>query len=269
MFNNFPSYLRLLICLFLSAGAHGGVALYDMMTIPGESRLSAAPVNVALLTAADTVPPSMAPSPKPQQVTPASRNSGQAFASVQTSPKAKVPPAAVTPAARSKGSLPAVAQEQPRADSPVAEMACMAPQDAFLEEASMPSAAIPTAMSGAETAEAPGGQEAAAANALSGSRAKASRDLVDAVPNYSSNPLPEYPPVARRKHWQGVVWLLVDVSDKGLVKELRVEQSCGHSVLDRAASRTVKRWRFTPASRAGIPAASQVRIPVRFRLEDS
>ncbi|MGW8312617.1 MAG: energy transducer TonB [Desulfuromonadales bacterium] len=94
-------------------------------------------------------------------------------------------------------------------------------------------------------------------------------ELVDAIPDYSNNPLPEYPPLARQRQWQGVVWLLVDVSDEGLVENLNVEQSCGHSVLDRAASRAVKNWHFTPARRAGIPTASQVRIPVRFSLEES
>lgn len=94
-------------------------------------------------------------------------------------------------------------------------------------------------------------------------------DLAEAVPNYRSNPLPEYPYLARQRRWQGTVWLLVDVSADGLVNGLRIEQSCGHSVLDRAASRTVQRWRFTPARRGGVPVASRVRIPVRFHLEDS
>jgi len=89
------------------------------------------------------------------------------------------------------------------------------------------------------------------------------------MPNYRNNPLPEYPYIARQRHWEGVVWLLVDVSAKGLVDDVDVEQSCGHRVLDRAASRTVRRWEFTPATRAGMPVESQVRIPVRFSLEDS
>ena len=92
---------------------------------------------------------------------------------------------------------------------------------------------------------------------------------VEAVPRYRSNPLPEYPRLARRKHWQGVVWLLVDVSPDGLVDDLQVEETCGHKLLDRAAERTVKRWQFSPATRGGLPVSSQVRIPVRFRLEDS
>jgi protein TonB len=89
-----------------------------------------------------------------------------------------------------------------------------------------------------------------------------------AIPAYRSNPLPEYPYQARQKRWEGVVWLLVEVSAEGLVDNLRVEQSCGHKILDRAAGQAVQKWRFSPALRAGLPVVSQVRIPVRFRLED-
>jgi protein TonB len=93
--------------------------------------------------------------------------------------------------------------------------------------------------------------------------------LIEAMPNYRNNPLPEYPYIARQRHWQGVVWLLVDVSSKGLVVDVDLESSSGYRVLDRAARRAVKRWQFTPATRAGLPVDSQVRIPVRFSLEDS
>ena len=94
-------------------------------------------------------------------------------------------------------------------------------------------------------------------------------ELTEAMPNYRSNPLPEYPYIARQRRWQGVVWLLVDVSAKGLVDDVALVQSCGYRVLDRAAIKAVKSWEFSPATRAGLPVESQVRIPVRFSLEDS
>ncbi len=103
---------------------------------------------------------------------------------------------------------------------------------------------------------------------LESSALSVSQSLLEAIPNYRSNPLPKYPYLARQRHWEGTVWLLVDVSADGLVDDLRVEQSCGHQVLDRAASRTVRRWQFSPAKRVGLPVSSQVRLPVRFRLED-
>jgi protein TonB len=102
-----------------------------------------------------------------------------------------------------------------------------------------------------------------------GSAGSTGEALVEAMPNYRSNPLPEYPYIARQRHWEGVVWLLVDVSAEGLVDDVDVERSCGYRALDRSARKTVQRWEFTPAMRAGLPVESQVRIPVRFSLEDS
>jgi len=116
-------------------------------------------------------------------------------------------------------------------------------------------------------AELPG--PAGAVASAAGPGPAAAQPATDAVPDYRSNPLPDYPYLARQKRWQGVVWLLVDVTAEGLVADLRIERSCGHGVLDRAARRTVQRWRFSPAKRGGVPTASQVRIPVRFQLEDS
>jgi protein TonB len=154
-----------------------------------------------------------------------------------------------------------------------AEMVCMTPQDVVFDDLpemfsdrqpEAATAAVATAPdevsdSAPQTFE-KGLLDSAALSAYRSS-------LIEAVPNYRSNPLPEYPRLARQKHWEGVVWLLVDVTAEGLVDDLRVEQSCGHKVLDRTARRTVKRWQFSPAQRAGVPVASQVRIPVRFRLE--
>lgn len=91
--------------------------------------------------------------------------------------------------------------------------------------------------------------------------------LTAAIPKKTGNPLPEYPLIAREKNWQGVVWLLVDVSDRGEVVNLVVEKSCGYRALDRSALQAVRQWQFTPAHNIGVPVKSQVRIPVRFQLE--
>ncbi|HKL24785.1 MAG TPA: energy transducer TonB [Desulfuromonadales bacterium] len=93
-------------------------------------------------------------------------------------------------------------------------------------------------------------------------------DFIDARPRYRSNPLPEYPYLARQRHWQGEVWLMVTVSAAGRVEELEVAESSGYGVLDKAALKSVRRWRFFPAEKAGLRVASQVRVPVRFKLRD-
>jgi protein TonB len=149
-------------------------------------------------------------------------------------------------------------------DSPAPELVCLAPQEDDTEGS--PGAVGATLIPVEETV--------LVASLVTGDvqvvneASSFSTSLVEAIPHYRSNPLPRYPRLARKKHWEGVVWLLVDVSADGSVEDLDVEKTCGHKVLDRAAERTVNRWQFFPATRGGLPVSSQVRIPVRFRLED-
>ncbi len=142
------------------------------------------------------------------------------------------------------------------------QMICMVPKEVA------PAGQPPEAATGTKERE-PAAMTGSGSDLPNVTTVTGARELTEAIPNYRSNPLPEYPLMARQKRWEGVVWLLVDVSTEGLVEDLRVEQSCGYGILDRAASHTVRQWQFTPARRAGQPTASQVRIPVRFQLEDS
>jgi protein TonB len=88
------------------------------------------------------------------------------------------------------------------------------------------------------------------------------------LPRYRSTPEPEYPAAARRERQEGVVLLAVEVSAQGRPTEVVVKRSSGFELLDRSAVRAVRRWRFEPARTAGLPIASHVEIPVRFRLDD-
>jgi TonB family protein len=73
------------------------------------------------------------------------------------------------------------------------------------------------------------------------------------------NAPPDYPAAARRRGCCGTVLLRVDVDRAGLVTEVVVQQSCGHAVLDDAALRAVRHWRFQ-----GGPG--RVVVPVEFVL---
>ncbi len=86
------------------------------------------------------------------------------------------------------------------------------------------------------------------------------------LPVYATNPRPVYPAVARRKGWTGKVLLLVQVDKNGKVCQLSVDKGSGYSVLDRAALRAVRRWRFVPPGNAGREMVSEVVIPIDFRL---
>jgi len=260
MLTNLPPVIRLMLFLFLSTGLHGGLVFYDWSGITAESRLMAAPVVVSFLPVAEALPKTVKVEPlKTPVAAPASKPSRPAEKTKAAFLVAKIEKASI------KKEPVAEPLDEVLEESPAPEVVCAAPQEVVLD-----SPFVEIAMT-SETNE----EDAALAllstlgnkvfNEVSHS---ASASLVEAVPNYRSNPLPEYPRLARRKHWEGVVWLLVDVSADGSVEDLDVEKTCGHKVLDRAAGRTVKRWQFSPATRGGLPVSSQVRIPVRFRLED-
>lgn len=81
-----------------------------------------------------------------------------------------------------------------------------------------------------------------------------------------SNPVPVYPERARTRGWEGRVLLSVKVTADGRAASVIIAASSGHSILDRAARKAVKRWRFIPAMKAGVKSTSTVTVPVRFVL---
>jgi len=88
-----------------------------------------------------------------------------------------------------------------------------------------------------------------------------------ARPRYRQNREPYYPVQAREQGWQGTALLKVQVLKNGAVGSLEVMRSSGFSILDQAALKGVKEWKFIPAQKAGQPAEMFVQIPVTFRLE--
>lgn len=83
---------------------------------------------------------------------------------------------------------------------------------------------------------------------------------------YLHNPAPTYPAVARLKRQEGVVLLTIEVSADGRASRVRVEKSSGFELLDEAALKAVRRWRFKPARIGGVPVAARGRVPLWFRL---
>lgn len=77
---------------------------------------------------------------------------------------------------------------------------------------------------------------------------------------------PVYPPEAVADGEAGVVILRVHVGADGTVRGVDVARSSGHPPLDQAARRAVARWRYRPATRDGVPVASEVPLRVVFRL---
>jgi periplasmic protein TonB len=80
------------------------------------------------------------------------------------------------------------------------------------------------------------------------------------------NPEPEYPLANRQRGEQGVVTVLLRISEAGEVMEVELVNTSGHSALDESARRAVQRWRFRPATRNGVPIPGSIRTAIHFRL---
>jgi TonB family protein len=85
-------------------------------------------------------------------------------------------------------------------------------------------------------------------------------------PSYLRNPRPVYPRVALENGWEGTTLLRVQVLANGTAGTMEVLESSGHEVLDEAALKTVRRWRFVAARQKNVPVASWVEIPIQFEL---
>ena len=85
------------------------------------------------------------------------------------------------------------------------------------------------------------------------------------APHATYSPEPEFPDKARKKKQGGDVVLVLVVGTDGLPYDVKVDRGMSPE-LDEAAVKTVKRWKFTPASKDGKPVAAQINVEVTFKL---
>ncbi len=86
-------------------------------------------------------------------------------------------------------------------------------------------------------------------------------------PNHRHMTPPHYPMRAAELGQQGEVLLYVLVDEYGETKDIKVEASSGHRLLDSAALRAVQDWKFEPAMKDGQAILSWVEQPVNFTLQ--
>ncbi len=80
-------------------------------------------------------------------------------------------------------------------------------------------------------------------------------------------PAPVYPPIALRQHAEGAVELNVLVDEKGTVVDAQVVQGApGRAGLNEAALDSVKRRRYRPATKDGVPVKVWMSVRVKFEL---
>jgi TonB family protein len=85
------------------------------------------------------------------------------------------------------------------------------------------------------------------------------------APRLIYDPEPEYSDEARKQKYQGAVVLRVVVGEDGRPRDIRVAQSLGLG-LDEKALEAVRGWRFEPGRLDGRAVAVVVNVQVNFRL---
>ena len=85
---------------------------------------------------------------------------------------------------------------------------------------------------------------------------------------YARTVPPRYPGKARRAGWEGTTVLKVRVDPAGAPDRVAVDRTSGFDILDAAAVKAVRRWRFHPARRGIDAVPSWVRVPVAFKLKE-
>ena len=98
--------------------------------------------------------------------------------------------------------------------------------------------------------------------------APSSERISIAVPKYRENSQPAYPRIATERGFEGVVLLSAEIEADGKVGVLKVKNSSGYAVLDRAALDAVKKWKFDPGKKMGRPISMWVDVPVKFVLKN-
>ena len=78
---------------------------------------------------------------------------------------------------------------------------------------------------------------------------------------------PRYPRRAIELGQQGIVTLHAKIMPNGEPDKLKIAESSGHRLLDKAALSAVKKWEFEPTLRNGNAITSWVSVPVRFVIQ--
>lgn len=77
-----------------------------------------------------------------------------------------------------------------------------------------------------------------------------------------------YPAIARRKGWQGVVKLELHIEPDGLISELHIDETSGYAALDKAALESLQLANIPNAAQWLRGETTNIIIPVEYRLID-
>lgn len=85
------------------------------------------------------------------------------------------------------------------------------------------------------------------------------------APNAIRKSSPQYTESARQARVEGVVVLYAEIGTDGRARHIRVIRALGYG-LDRKAVESLRRWRFEPALRDGVPVVAPATIEIPFHL---
>lgn len=85
-------------------------------------------------------------------------------------------------------------------------------------------------------------------------------------PRYASDFQPDYPPGMIREGREGAVTVRVLVGVDGRVKQVQAVRTDDDAFLQATKAQALRRWRFLPATKDGIPAESWQELTVRFQI---
>ncbi len=90
---------------------------------------------------------------------------------------------------------------------------------------------------------------------------------VDVNPVPVKTPPPNFPNSMKREGISGVVAVSIVVDETGAVASCTVAKS-SHADFEGPAMDAVKKWKFKPAQKDGVPVKVKLTVPLRFNLEE-
>lgn len=89
---------------------------------------------------------------------------------------------------------------------------------------------------------------------------------INLKPGLAAFQQPEYPRLARKRGWEGVVLVEVSVDAQGRSISLKIVESSGYPVLDQAALQALQNASYTPAAGINGPVEGTLEVAVRFEI---
>jgi protein TonB len=78
----------------------------------------------------------------------------------------------------------------------------------------------------------------------------------------------EYPALALRRGYEGIVLIKIDVDRQGKVTHVQLLESSGYDILDQEVLKAAKKWLYKPAKKGNEPIEDSVKAIIRFLINE-